>query len=37
MRHETNRIQRKDHNIGSYRVNKISFFPTMIKKYLLED
>ena len=32
MRHETNRIQRKDHNIGSYRINKISFFLTMIKK-----
>ena len=24
MRHEINRIQRKNHKIGSYRINKIS-------------
>ena len=24
MRHEMNRIQSKDHNIGQYRINKVS-------------
>ena len=37
MRHEMNRNQTKDHNIGSYRINKIYFSSYDDKKYILED
>ena len=35
MRHEINRIQSKDHNIGSYRINKLYFSSFKDKKYVL--
>ena len=37
MRHEMNRIQSKDHNIGSCRNNKISLSSYDDKKYILKD
>ena len=37
MRHEMNRIQSQDHNMGSYRVNKISLSSYDDKKYILRD
>ena len=37
MRHEMNRIQNKDHNIGFYRINKISLSSYNDKTYILED
>ena len=33
IRHEMNRIQSKCHNIGSYRINKISLSSYDDKKY----
>ena len=33
MRHKMNKIQSKDHNIGSYRINKISLSSYDDKKY----
>ena len=32
-----NRIQSQDHNMGSYRVNKISLSSYDDKKYILRD
>ena len=37
MKHEINRIQSKNHNIGSYRTNKISLSSFDDKKYILKD
>ena len=37
MRNEMNRIQYKDHNIGSYRTHKISLRSQNDKPYILED
>ena len=37
MRHEINIIQRKDHNIATYRINNISFPSYNDKKHILED
>ena len=38
MRHEINRIQSRDHNVESYRINKNLCLLTMIKNiYILED
>ena len=37
MRHEMNRIPSKDHDIGSYRINKISLPSYNDKKYIVED
>ena len=37
MRHEMNRNQTKDHNMGSYRINEIYFSSYDDKKYILED
>ena len=37
MRHELNRIQSKDHNIESYRINKISLSSYGDKKKILDD
>ena len=37
MRHEVNRIQSKNHNVGSSRINEISLSSYDDKKYILED
>ena len=37
MRHEMNRIERKDHNIGSGRINKTSLSSYNDEKQILED
>ena len=37
MRHEMNRIQSKDDNIESYRINKISLYSYGDKKHILKD
>ena len=37
MRQEMNRIQSKDHNVGSYRINKISLSSYDDKKHILKD
>ena len=37
MRHEINRIQRKDHNLWTYRINKICLSCYNDKKYTLKD
>ena len=37
IRHEMNRIQSKDDNIGSYRINKISLPSYNDKKYILKN
>ena len=37
MRQEMNRIQSKDHNLGSYRINKISLSSYDDKKHILKD
>ena len=37
MRYEMNRIQSKDHNIGTYRINKISLPCYSDKKHILKD
>ena len=37
MKHEINRFQSKNHNIGSYRTNKISLSSFDDKKYILKD
>ena len=37
MKHEINRIQSRNHNIGSYRTNKISLSSFDDKKYILKD
>ena len=34
MKHEMNRIQSKDHNIGSHKINKISLCSYDDKKYI---
>ena len=36
-RHETNRIQSKVHNIGTYRTNKISLSYYSDKEYIIAD
>ena len=35
--HELNRTQSKNHNIGSYRINKISMSPYSDKKDIIKD
>ena len=37
MRHEINRTQNKDDNIGTYRINKVYLSYSNEKKYILED
>ena len=37
MRDEMNRIQSINHNIGSHRINKISFPSYDDKKYILKE
>ena len=37
MRHETNRIQSKDYNIESYRINTISLSSYDDKRYILKE
>ena len=37
MAHEKNRIQIKDHNIGTYGINSISLLCYDHKKYIFED
>ena len=37
MNHEINRIQSKNHNIGTYRINKVYLSCYDDKKYILED
>ena len=37
MRHEMNRSQSKDHNVESYRINKISLSSYDDKKDILKD
>ena len=39
MAHEKNKIQSKDHNIKTYRINSISLscYDAMINKYILEN
>ena len=37
MRQEMNKIQSKDQNIGSYKINKVSLSPYNDKRYILKD
>ena len=37
MKHEMNRIQSRNHKIGSYRINKICLSSYDDKKYILKD
>ena len=37
MRHEINRIQSKDHILGSYRINESTLPSYVDKKYILKD